>query len=573
MSQKKATIVNLAASSVSVSRFSTQANSLVLEQFFVEEIAPGLTNEDEWLQGAIAALGDLVNAHQISGAVTVIAPAFLLLQKSLKVPQVERERQAQIVAFEAQNAIPYPLNEVIWDSQLLATDGVEAEVLLFALRAEIATRIATQVKLLGLKPRGIQAAPLLDSQAFLLAGGSATEEVLIVNVGARSTSLSFVGPGGVNIQSATSIGGNLLTQGISDNTGQPFAVAEAIKVGYFSGAVALTEADPQVATIQANAQTFIRRLAQDINRRLINVRRGANGRNPARILLTGRGSQVPGLSEQLCETLRLQVEVFDPSAILTLGAEVNAEQVQRARHQITEVIGEAARLILPQAAGVNLIPRDFAKQIAFDGRKPRLLAAAILAALAPWPIWMAFSDANHQNLEQVKAFQGRSQTLGGLLSEIDSTHKTAETLAATASKLESVALNRANWPAFLGDLQAHVGNCRNTWIEDLQVRYEPLPVPAPVDGQPPAAPEMVTKVILTARFLVTQVSPEQAFSATAFGRTRDHLLAELRKSPYVAEIPGAELKTVSGLKDKKGKEQNNTPGITLTLVIRKDKAL
>ena len=128
-----------------------------------------------------------------------------------------------------------------------------------------------------------------------VAGGAATEEVLIVNVGARSTTLSFVGPSGANIQSAN-IGGNLLTQGVSDNTGEPFANAEAVKVGYYSGVVHLSESDPQVAVLQANSQSFIRRLSQDINRRLINVRRGAAGRQPTRILLTGRGSLVPGLA-------------------------------------------------------------------------------------------------------------------------------------------------------------------------------------------------------------------------------------------------------------------------------------
>ena len=83
MSQKKATIVNLAASNVSVSQFSVQAGSLVLEQFFVEEITPGLTGDDEWLNAAIAALASLVNAHDLKGRVTVIAPSFLLLQKPL----------------------------------------------------------------------------------------------------------------------------------------------------------------------------------------------------------------------------------------------------------------------------------------------------------------------------------------------------------------------------------------------------------------------------------------------------------------------------------------------------------
>ena len=565
MSQKKATIVNLAASNVSVSQFVVDSGSLVLEHFYVEEIAPGLTGEDEWLNAAITALGDLVAAHQLRGRVTVIAPAFLLLQKPLKVPQVERQRQAQIVAFEAQTAIPYPLNEVIWDSQVMSSDGVEAEVLLFALRTEVATRIATMVSATGLRPSSIQAAPLLDSQAFRLAGGSATEEVLIINVGARSTTLSFVGPGGVNIQTATNIGGNLLTQGVSDNTGQPFATAEAIKVGYFSGVVHLTEADPQVAILQANSQTFIRRLAQDINRRLINVRRGTNGRQPARILVTGRGSQVPGLSEQLCETLRLPVEPFDPSSVLTLGAEINTEHVQRARYQISEVIGEAARLILPQTAGVNLVPRDIASQLAFDARKPSLLAAALLAALAPWPVWMAFNASVGQTAEKVAALTAKKNELAQHQAALNESHKKAVELQGVVRELESVVLNRSNWPAFLGDLQSRVGNCKNTWIEEMHVRYEPLPQPPVAEGQPVPTPLFQAKITVTARFLLPEVHPDRPLNASVLNRRQKQLLEEVRKSPYVASIPDDEIKG--------NFTSSNTPKITFTLVIRPDKAL
>ncbi len=576
MSQKKATIVNLAASNVSVSQFSVQAGSLVLDEFFVEEITPGLTGDDEWLNAAIAALASLVNAHDLKGRVTVIAPSFLLLQKPLKVPQVERARQAQIVAFEAQNAIPYPLNEVIWDSQLMASDGVEAEVLLFALRTEIATKIANMVTSTGLRPMSIQAAPLLDSQAFRLAGGSAAEEVLIVNVGARSTTLSFVGPSGVNIQSATNIGGNLLTQGVSDNTGQPFPVSEAIKVGYFSGVIQLAESDPQVAILQANAQTFIRRLAQDINRRLINVRRGANGRQPARILVTGRGSQVPGLSEQLCETLRLPIEVFDPSSVITLGTGINPEQLERAKFQITEVIGEAARLTLSQPIGVNLIPRDIASQQAFDARKPRLLAAALLAAAAPLCIWVAFGEAERWNREQTTVIQGRQSELSVRRTAIQESRKFADDLSAKTKELESVVLNRSNWPAFLGDLQSRVGTLKNTWIEEMHVKYEALPTAPVAEGQPAPAPVMVTKVVISVRFLFAEVPFDlKQYRSQSEKAHIGRLLEVVRKSPYVSSVPENEIvvtdQTMKAADNKT--EIRMTPKATLTLVIHKDKAL
>ena len=567
MSQKKATIVNLAASNVSVSQFSAAAGTLVLEQFYAEEIAPGLTGDEEWLNAAIAALANLVNQHGLKGRVTVIAPAFLLLQKPLKVAQVEKAKQAQIVAFEAQNAIPYPLNEVIWDSQLMASDGVEAEVLLFALRTEVATRIANLVTSTGLRAMSIQAAPLLDSQAFRLGGGSAAEEVLIVNVGARSTTLSFVGPSGVNIQTATNMGGNLLTQGISDNTGQPFATSEAIKVGYFSGVLQLAESDPQVAVLQANAQTFIRRLAQDINRRLINVRRGANGRQPARILITGRGSQVPGLAEQLCETLRLGVEPFDPSSVITPGEGITADQLQRAKHQITEVIGEAARLVLAQPSGVNLIPRDIAAQQAFDARKPRLLAAAALAAAAHFCVWLALASSEGWNNLQIDEVRKRQDELAGRRADIEESRKQATELAAKCKELEHVILNRSNWPAFLGDLQSRVGTCKNTWVEEMHVKYETLPTAPAADGQPPAPPVVVTKVILSVRFLFTEVPFEEKRYRSAPEKAHIARLVEaVRSSPYVSKIPENEISVT---------DQNTirTPKATLTLVIQKDKAL
>jgi type IV pilus assembly protein PilM len=569
MSQKKATIVNLAASHVSIAVFGADQGSLELQQFLVEEIAPGQTNDDEWLVSAVNAVADLVQAHGLTGRrVTVIAPSFLLLQKALKVPQVERERQAQIVAFEAQNAIPYPLNEVIWDSQVMASDGVEAEVLLFALRTEVAAKIATLIMGAGLRPASIQAAPLLDSQAFLLAGGAATEEVLIVNVGARSTTLSFVGPTGANIQSAN-IGGNLLTQGLSDNTGEPFANAEAVKVGYYSGVIHLPEADPKVAVLQANAQAFIRRLAQDINRRLINLKRGTAGRQPTRILLTGRGAQIPGLSEQLSETLRLPPELFDPSAFLRLGKDVSADYVQHHRHQVSEVIGEAARLILPQTAGVNLIPRNIASQVAFDARKPWLIAAALIAALAPLPVFLAYHEAASFNREQIVELNRRQKDLSGHLSTLKSTREQANELHAVSSQLEFVVLNRANWPAMLADLQSRVSECRNTWVEEIRMRHDaPAAAPAPAEGQAAEpAPSPTTKIIVTTRFLQPEVppNPKASHNSATFIKRQNELLAALRKSPFVQEIPEAEIKADFNLPYE--------PKITFTLVIRKDKAL
>lgn len=562
-----ATIVNLGASHVSVSTFAANAGRLSLERLLVQDLPVGVTGEEEWLAAAIEALRGLVQQHGLSGTATVIVPGFLLLSKPLKVPQVEKARQAQIIAFEAQNAIPYPLSEVVWGSQVLSSDGVESEVLLFALRSDISGRLARLITDAGLRPTVIQASPLLDGLAWRLASGDAAEEVLIVNVGSRTTNLTFLGAQGMSVQTAT-LGGNTITQAVSDNTGNAFANAEALKVGFFSGVLQLPESDPQAAVLVANAQAFSKRLAQDINRRLIGLRRGTQGRQIARVLLTGRTAQLPGLREQLAETLRVPVESLDPLAAVSLGASVNPEYVEAYRAQLSEPIGEAARLVLPDPAGVNLIPPAIAAQLAFDARKPLLLAAAALLALSPLPLWWGLQSGAGKAAALVSSVKGRESELAARRAELADIRAKSATLAAVNAQLESVVQNRANWNDFLAELQTQVLANRHVWIEELRLTRSTPPAPAVAEGEtPPPPPPPVVRVTLVTRLLLPEVGPakDAVINSDAFRRRQRELVDSLRKNSFVGRLADGDIRADTS--------QPNLPKLTLTFTVKADKTL
>ena len=562
---KKNLIVNLAASHVSISAFRTDGAKLVLEQFYTEELTPALGDE-EWINAATSAVARLASSKNIKGTATIIVPSFLLLQKALKVAQVESARQAQIIAFEAQNNIPYPLNEVVWDSQIMSTDGVEAEVLLFALRTDQAGRIANAIAQTGIRPQVIQAAPILDVQAqqFVSGGIAEDEEVLFINVGARTTGLSFISAKGTSIQAAN-LGGNLLTQGISDNTGQPVINAESLKVGFFTHVIQLPESDPQFAILEANKQSFNRRLSQDINRRLISIKR--SGRRPTKIVITGRSSQVPGLSQQLSEALALPVEEFNPLGVISLSSQINAEYVMQHIHQLSEVIGEASRLLSPTALGVNLIPRDIAGQISFESQKIKFVVAALLLAIAPVPILLTLNAGVDYNKEQTKTLKKKSDELINYQNTIKQTREDSLAVLAVNQQLEFVVSNSPNWPIFLADLQSRVLTAKNTWIEELRVRREPAVI-ATTSTDPDASrvATNVTKITITTRTLLEKVPPGKSFKAQEFKERKAALLESLKKSPFVAEIPEDEIK-VDFTKEA------NVPRTTLTLVIKFEKTL
>ncbi len=561
---KKNLIVNLAASHVSISAFRTDGAKLILEQFYTEDLTPALGDE-EWINAATSAVARLASSKNIKGTATVIVPSFLLLQKSLKVAQVDSARQAQVIAFEAQNNIPYPLNEVVWDSQIMSTDGVEAEVLLFALRTDQAGRIANAIALTGIRPQVIQAAPILDVQAqqFVSGGVAEDEEILFINVGARTTGLSFISSKGTSIQAAN-LGGNLLTQGISDNTGQPVINAESLKVGFFTNVIQLPESDPQFAILEANKQSFNRRLSQDINRRLISIKR--LGRRPTKIVITGRSSQVPGLSQQLSEALALPVEEFNPLGVISLSADINAEYVMQHIHQLSEVIGEASRLLSPAALGVNLIPRDIAGQISFESQKIKFVIAALLLALAPVPILFTLNAGVDYNKEQTKILKKKSDELINYQKTIKQNREDSLAVLAVNQQLEFVVSNSPHWPIFLADLQSRVLTAKNTWIEELRVRRESAVVATSTEPDASRVATNVTKITITTRTLLEKVPPGKSFKAQEFKERKAALVESLKKSPFVAEIPEDEIK-VDFTKEA------NVPRTTLTLVIKSEKTL
>ena len=149
-------------------------------------------------------------------------------------------------------------------------------------------------------------------------------------------------------------------------------------------------------------------------------------------------------------------------------------------------------------------------------------------------------------------------------------------LSAKTKELEQVLLNRSNWPAFLGDLQSRVGTLKNTWIEEMHVKYETLPAAPAVDGQPAPAPVVVTKVVISVRFLFSEVPFDvKQYRSQAEKAHIGRLLEVIRTSPYVTSVPENEIvvtdQTMKAADNKT--EIRMTPKATLTLVIHKDKAL
>lgn len=468
MSSAKSIVVNCGASHLTYAVYTNKGSSTVIEELFVEPLNYDYSDDEGWLSAVTDRLRIILSRAKNKGDATLIAPGYQLLTKTIKVPHVEKEKQSQIIAFEAQNNIPYPLSEVVWGHQVISDDGVEAEVILIAFKSLAAARFCNTVASLGLRPVSVQASSILDYNAFHSVYPQVSDTTLLINIGARSSSLLFISPEGFFVRNIA-LGGNTLTQNIGDQLGQTFLQAEQLKTSIFSGEVEYDENDGTQAIVWQAAEGFVRRMGQEISRSIVNYKRAKKGQAPTMILLTGRGSLIPGLSDQLSHTQQVAVDYFDPTQKLTAGSRVNATILQGYYYQLSEVLGYACAANMPDSVGVELLPPFIAKQLAFKRKKPVLMAAALCLPLAPLLPALQVTG-------QAGTYEEARQKIDETLPEFRSNHskiiqnqELAQQIYERIQQLQILSESRANWVTFFADLQERLVAQKDVWIDTLDV--------------------------------------------------------------------------------------------------------
>ncbi|MEQ8318054.1 MAG: type IV pilus assembly protein PilM [Phycisphaerales bacterium] len=186
-------------------------------------------NQDDAIR---LALGAFVNQHDLSKArVAVSVPGHAAFARFAKLPPVEPKQIPKIVRFEAEQQIPFSLEEVEWDFQTFRSpDSPDVEVGIFAATKE---RIRQQLQLyddFGMVPDIVTLSPIAayNALAYDLVFDERTPGTVIVDVGTTSTDLIIAEAGRVWVRTFP-LGGNNFTQEIVDKFSVSYPKAEKIK--------------------------------------------------------------------------------------------------------------------------------------------------------------------------------------------------------------------------------------------------------------------------------------------------------------------------------------------------------
>ena len=401
MGLKKSIVFNLGSGQTSASSFSvTSDDKLVLDTFYQRTFACS-GDEDEWFRKTAEAVEEATTNHKFKGDVSVILPSSKLLAKTLRVPKVEAAKQFKIVSYELTQKMPFPLQDLVWDYQVIDDDGIEQEILAFAVKKINAEQLLDLFFKNGLTPRGLYPSTILDQWALKECDEyKAHSEILLINFGARSTDLVFSGSTGFLVRNIA-VGGLTLTQLLADSLGLSVEKAEEFKLSYYAGKYQGSESQMAQDKVSAAATTFMGKMGQELSRAIVNYKRLKKGKLPEVALITGQGTQMPGFVNFISECLQMPISYYNPFQGLILSKDLRASNNPALSCSISESFGLSKNRMsgnISDEKFINLLPKESLQ--AFEGKKklPILFFAVLMFALCPLP----FLSNNISNINRTE---------------------------------------------------------------------------------------------------------------------------------------------------------------------------
>ena len=473
-------VISLGSQRVSGAFFGkTAGGDLVLKRYEIVELDGDPSVDVSRLPQLKAALHELTAKLRIKGQKTWCSiPGHPVFSRFVKLPPVQGDKLAQIVEFEARQNVPWQLDEVSWDYEVVTkSDLGEVEVVLAAMKREPLNEMHEEVASCGLKVVGMDVGPLALYNAFRYSYPDVEEPVLLVDMGARSTNLVFI-EGERFFTRNLLVGGAAVTNAIAKEFGVPFADAEHQKRS--QGFVALGGAvedhpDEGVNAMSKVMRNSMTRLHAEIMRTITFYRSQQGGSAPKRVFLAGGGSGAGYIAEFFGEKLKLPVEVYNGLRGVQTDRGVSADAAQIDAPALGELVGLALRGMGACPCEIELIPDALASSRDAARRAPALILAGLclMGALGASTFW--FDKATEVIQNRNAALQMENGELTRLAGEIRQLDAKQEELRQRSVQLEQAVTDRSWWAHLLNDLNQQFDNDL-IWLPVVEVLKDDKPI-------------------------------------------------------------------------------------------------
>ena len=453
--------LSLGNQTLGLAEFKTGQNGgLVLASHQTRELLADPAADSTRLAQAKLVLDEMVQGAGLKKAkINYAVSAQSVFTRFVKLPSVGEEQVDQIVTFEAQQNVPYPIDEVVWDYQLVDSgDPAQVEVVIVAIKSDLLDDINAAVEDANLQTTIVDVAPMALYNAYRYNYADVEGCSLIIDIGARTTNLIFIESHKVFSRSIPN-GGAAITQAIARDFNEPFGASEERKKrdGFVSlgGAYAEPE-DPDVARVSKMIRNSMTRLHAEIARSISFYRAQQGGAQPQRVYLSGGSVTLPYMREFFHEKFQLPVEFFNPLRNVTVGSGLNLEEIGRNAHRMGELVGLALRGTSNCPMELNLRPVRVVKRHQLAERRPYIILAGVctLLALAGW--WLYFDRAAAVTNQVSDRLSPQVDTLKNFEKRMDAARADIKAQQETAAPLLTAVEERSYWVKVIADINARL---------------------------------------------------------------------------------------------------------------------
>ena len=263
--------------------------------------------------------------------------------KTIHVQNMTDEELQEKIHVEAEQYIPYNIDEVKLDFDILgesSTDANRLEVILVAAKKEMLTGYISLIDLAGLNPCVIDVDALALQNIYDFSYGMQEDIVVLVDIGFSKITLNIVKNGrSLLTRGAISSGGvNQIDSMIADRAACSMEEAEKIKISGISDRMASQEISAIIT--QATDEWGI-----EIRRAIDFFYSSFPDDQIRKILLSGGGANIHGFKESLAFKTGLDVEIIDPFTNFTLDRRLDSSVLQQFQPQAAICMGLAIRRI------------------------------------------------------------------------------------------------------------------------------------------------------------------------------------------------------------------------------------
>ena len=273
--------------------------------------------------------GVLIDAEAVAASVTALLKnlkipkkkvgisisGYSVIVKKISLPIMEDDHLESYIMAEAEQYIPFDMDDVYIDFQDMKTSAVgndRTDVMLVAAKKEVVDEFTAMLESIGLTP------VIVDIDGFALENAHETvardmTNAALVDIGASKMSINIIAGGISVVARDISVGSRQLTKHIQDLLDMEFEEAEAVKLGTRQ----MLERQDEIAAVYSSVCT---QWVLEI-KKAIDLYHANHPDQPLRRLsLSGGGSKVVGLVEFLQMETGLEVEIFNPLVSMDFNA-------------------------------------------------------------------------------------------------------------------------------------------------------------------------------------------------------------------------------------------------------------